>query len=491
MSKALAISGMNRKNAFREEWGVMEKRYDAIIVGAGPAGLFAALELTEKGASVLVVDKGRSLEGRKCPLKNGAVGQCIHCSPCSVICGWGGAGAFSDGKLTLTPEFGGNLERYVGRRVLEQLIPEVDAIWVHYGADTPVFEPDAAFAGEVVKKGRFAGLQVIPAKIRHIGTDRSQEVLAAVREALASRCDVLLETEVASILSDDGVVKGIRLTDGREIPSRFVLVCPGREGAHWMERVARELRLHVDSLPVDIGVRVEIPREWADGLTEQFYEVKALFNAPTFDDRVRTFCMCPGGEVVTEYQSDGKVVVVNGHSNRETKTENTNFAILVSTDFTEPFHDPNGYGTHIARLANMLGGTVLVQRLGDLRAGRRSTAERIRRGLVRPTLAEAEPGDLSFVLPYRHLTDILEMLHALDTIMPGINGPHTLLYGVEVKFYSLRLGLDETLQTSISGLYAAGDGAGVTRGVIQASASGLVAARSILRAAESFPPQGQ
>lgn len=454
--------------------------YDVIVVGTGPAGIFATRELVAQDLKVVMIDKGKPLEERKCPLKEGLVRQCIHCKPCSVICGWGGAGAFSDGKLTLTPEFGGNLERYIGRPRLESLIQTIDGIYVNYGADMPVFTPDQNFAGEVARKARFAGLRIIPASIRHMGTDRSKDVLSSIYRDLSTRCDILINTEVDRVLLDDGYPKGVLLKDGREIRAKNILLCPGREGAPWMERVARELALTVDSLPVDIGVRIEIPADWAREVTDQFYEVKAIFNTPTFDDRVRTFCMCPGGEVVTEYQSEKNIVTVNGHSNHDRKTENTNFALLVSTEFTEPFHDPNGYGSHVARLANMLGGAVLVQRLGDLKAGRRSTHARIDRGLVTPTLQTAEPGDLSFVLPYRHLKDIMEMIEALDSIMPGINGPHTLLYGVEVKFYSLRLALSHSLETSIPGLFAAGDGGGVTRGVIQASASGVVAAQGIL-----------
>lgn len=454
--------------------------FDFIIVGAGPAGLFAALELSKAGKKVAVFDKGAPIDVRKCPIKSGAVPSCVHCRPCSIICGWGGAGAYSDGKLTLTPEFGGNLEKSVGRDRLLDLIAEVDRTFVRFGADSPVYEPDPAFAAEVIRKGRAAGLQVIPARIRHMGTDRAKQVLAAFYGQLDSACRVSMGIEVKSVLVENGEARGVLLEDGTCVSAPAVLLAPGREGATWMERVARDLGLSIDSLPVDIGVRVEVPDEIANELTEQFYEVKAVFDAPTFDDRVRTFCMCPHGEVVTEYQSDSDLVIVNGHSNRDRKTGNTNFAILVSTEFTQPFRDPNGYGGAIARLANMLGGTVLVQRLGDLKAGRRSTAGRIERGLVRPTLRQAEPGDLSFALPYRHLTDILEMIKALNAIMPGIDGPHTLLYGVEVKFYSLRLSLDRGLQTSVKGLYAAGDGAGVTRGLVQASASGLVAARDFL-----------
>jgi uncharacterized FAD-dependent dehydrogenase len=399
-----------------------------------------------------------------------------------VLSGWGGAGAFSDGKLTLTPEFGGNLERYVGRERLCALIEEVDAAYMRYGDDTPLYEPDPSFAAEVVKKGRGAGLQVIPAKIRHVGTDKSSFILRGFYDELKGKAAMFMETEVTGVVAEGGSVKGVTLGDGSFIAAQAVILAPGRVGAPWVERLAKDLGLPVDSIPVDVGLRLEMPAEWSEAITQQFYEVKVLFNAPTFDDKVRTFCMCPHGEVVTEYQSEWDVVTVNGHSYRDHKTDNTNFAILVSTEFTEPFKDPNGYGAHIARLANMLGGGALIQRLGDLKAGRRSTRSRIERGLTRPTLKDAEPGDISFALPYRHLKDILEMVSALDAIMPGIDGPHTLLYGVEVKFYSLRLSVNGDLQTPIRGLYAAGDGAGITRGLIQSSASGIVAARAITQA---------
>ncbi|EFQ24292.1 NAD(P)/FAD-dependent oxidoreductase [Aminomonas paucivorans] len=459
------------------------KPYDVILVGAGPAGIFAALELTKAGKRVALVDKGRAIRNRVCPLKEGSVDQCIHCRPCNVVCGWGGAGAYSDGKLTLTPEFGGNLEQYCGRVDLVSLIAEVDRVYVDHGASEEKFVPEGTFANQILDRARRAGLEVIPATIRHMGTDRSKEILSRLREDLEGRCDILLDTPVEDVLVKDGRAAGVRLGDGTLLAADTVLLAPGREGAAWMEDTVRRLGLSIESLPVDIGVRVEIPAAWAKDITDQFYEIKAILDTPTFDDRVRTFCMCPNGEVTTEYQTHHDILTVNGHSNRDEgrKTENTNFAILVSTQFTKPFKDPNGYGSHVARLANMLGDTVLVQRLGDLKRGRRSTADRIARGLVRPTLKTAEPGDLSFVLPYRHLVGILEMLAALDPLMPGINGNHTLLYGVEVKFYSLKLALASTLETSIPGLFAAGDGAGVTRGVIQASASGLWAARAMLR----------
>ena len=302
-------------------------------------------------------------------------------------------------------------------------------------------------------------------------------------EEISRSCDVIMGRAVESIVVNEGRAAGVTLSGGEILESGVVLMAPGREGSFWMEKTVKALGLKIKSLPVDIGVRVEIPAGIAEAITDQFYEVKAVLDTPTFDDQVRTFCMCPRGEVTTEYLAQHDILTVNGHSNRDGngQTGNTNFAILVSTDFTEPFKDPNGYGSHIARLANMLGGGVIVQRLGDLKHGRRSTPSRIARGLVKPTLETAEPGDLSFVLPYRHLKGIMEMIQALDTIMPGINGKNTLLYGVEVKFYSLKLDLDTNLMTNIPGLFASGDGAGVTRGVIQASASGIVAARGIVK----------
>ena len=463
-------------------------KYDAIIVGAGPSGLFAARELAAAGEKVAILDKGKRIDERSCPLKKGKSDTCIHCRPCNVTCGWGGAGSFSDGKLTLTPEFGGNLEQYIGRGKLLELITAVDDIFVKHGASQEVFSPDPVFARDISIRANTAGLRIIPARIRHMGTDRSKEILQSMYLELSPSCDVMMETLVDSVVVRDGRAAGVRLADGSVMEAEAVLLAPGREGSLWMEKTVASLGLEIRSLPVDIGIRVEIPAGIAQAVTDQFYEVKAILDTPTFDVQVRTFCMCPHGEVTTEYMEQYDILTVNGHSNRDgdRRTDNTNFAILVSTDFTEPFKDPNGYGSHIARLANMLGGGVLVQRLGDLRQGRRSTPSRIARGLVEPTLKNAEPGDISFVLPYRHLKGILEMIQALDVIMPGINGKHTLLYGVEVKFYSLKLALDRDLMTSVPGLFASGDGAGVTRGVIQASASGIVAARGILKNRKSL-----
>jgi uncharacterized FAD-dependent dehydrogenase len=376
------------------------------------------------------------------------------------------------------------MEQYCGRKELISLISEVDKVYLEHGASKKLFKPEGEMASNIIGMARRAGHEVIPATIRHMGTDRSKNILQSMYLQAKDMVEVRTGTTVKEVLLDkNGAARGTSLEDGSEIEAKNVLLAPGREGAPWMEETIRKLGLDIASLPVDIGVRVEVPAVWAKDITDQFYEIKAILDTPTFDDRVRTFCMCPNGEVTTEYQSRQSILTVNGHSNQEAnhKTENTNFAILVSTEFTKPFNNPTGYGSHIARLANMLTGGIVVQRLGDLKKGRRSTPERITRGLVRPTLESAVPGDLSFVLPYRHLTGIMEMLEALDHIIPGVNSAHTLLYGVEVKFFSLKLELDAHLMTKIKGLWAAGDGAGVTRGVIQASASGLWAARSMLK----------
>lgn len=460
----------------------MAGKYDVIIVGAGPAGLFAAYRLSDCGKKVLLLDKGRAIDARVCPMKSGAE-KCVHCNPCNVVCGWGGAGAFSDGKLTLTPEFGGNLEEYCGKQALLSLIEEADRVYLEHGADKTLFTPSGENAKEIIRKALRAGLDVIPATIRHMGTDRTKTILGSIYRTISQKCEIVMNCSVDEVLlNPDGSVGGVRIESGAEFFAPNVLLAPGREGAAWMEKTVKGLGLEIESLPVDIGVRVEIPSAWALDITDSFYEIKAILDTPTFDDKVRTFCMCPHGEVTSEFQSHHGILTVNGHSDSAAeRTDNTNFAILVSKKFTKPFNDPIGYGSHIARLANMLGGGILVQRLGDLKRGHRSTPERIARGLVPPTLTSATPGDLSLALPYRHLVGIMEMLEALDNIIPGINGNHTLLYGVEVKFYSLKVALDCGLRTSIPGLYAAGDGAGVTRGVIQASAAGLWAARSIMR----------
>ncbi len=457
---------------------MVELKYDVVIIGAGPAGIFAALELAFKdNIKILMIDKGSPLEKRHCRTQH-EYGRCLRCEPCSVTCGWGGAGAFSDGKLTLSPAFGGNLCEFIEMQTLEQLIDQVDQVYVSFGASEKVYGTDKESVKEMERQAAAAGLSLIPAKIRHLGTENCYRILEKMYDKLRDRVDILMNSTVTKIISDNGVVRGVKLADGKVIEADYVICCPGRTGADWMQGESKRLGLTGYNNPVDIGVRVEVPAVIMENLTDKIYESKLIYFTSQFDDRIRTFCMNPYGVVVTE--SNEGLVTVNGHSFAEMKTENTNFALLVSKSFTEPFNEPIRYGRYIASLANMLGDGVLVQRLGDLLMGRRSTPERIKRGLVRPTLSEATPGDLSLVLPYRYLLAIIEMLEALDKLAPGINSRHTLLYGVEVKFYSFRLNLDQNLETGIKNLYAAGDGAGVTRGLIQASATGLLAARSII-----------
>ncbi len=451
--------------------------YKVVIVGAGPAGIFAALELAKSGVTdVLVVEKGHAIAKRRCPARRTA---CVGCRTCDIMTGWGGAGAFSDGKLTLTTEVGGWLGDFVPKPELELLVDYADELWLEFGATHEVHGPDPDTAAELEREATLAGMRLVPMRIRHLGTDRSPEVLDAMRVHLES-VGVTVRTELAAarILAENGRATGVELADGTTVTADAVIAAPGREGADWLAEQAQELGLKLVNNAVDIGVRVECPAPVMERLTDALYEAKLVYHTKAFGDTVRTFCMNPHGEVTTE--SYGDVVTVNGHSYAESKTPYTNFAVLVSQRFTEPFRDPITYGRSIAKLANLLGDGILVQRLADLKAGRRSTPDRIAQSLAEPTLAHATPGDLAAVLPYRHLTDIVEFLEAMEPLAPGISGPSTLLYGVEVKFYSSRLQVDADMHTQIDGLYAIGDGAGITRGLIQASASGVLAARAVL-----------
>ncbi len=440
--------------------------YDCIIAGAGPAGIFAALELTSKkeGLKILLIEKGKDITERNRK---------------DIFCGWGGAGAYSDGKLNLTKEVGGFLNEYIEAETLDELIAYADSIFLKYGATSGIKGADREATAPFEETASRAGLKLVPFPIRHIGTDRCVSLLKKMRDALNTKIKTLFNTEVTEVIHKNGRAVGVKTNGGEEFYSGFVILCPGRAGSNWLQRVARELSIGTAVNPVDIGVRAEVPASVLRAATNAMHEAKLIYNSRRFDDRVRTFCMNPYGVVVKERNNGFSTV--NGHSFSMKKSENTNFAILVGTAFTEPFHEANAYGEYIARLANLLGEGIIVQRLGDLQHGRRSTPERIEKGAVKPSLKDATPGDLSFVLPYRYLADIHEMIEALDRFAPGINSPSTLLYGVEVKFYSMRLKLTGALETPVKNLFAAGDGAGVTRGIIQASVSGIIAAREILR----------
>jgi hypothetical protein len=468
----------------------MKSNYDVIIVGAGPAGIFAALELAnyDKNLDVLLIDKGKLLDERHCPLPR--VGHCVRCQPCSIMSGWAGAGAFSDGKLTLSPDVGGRLTDYISEDALKEYIDYADQIYLRFGATKEVYGLNTKKVDDLMYEASRYNIKLIPCPVRHLGTDLSLEVLRGMYEYLVSetQTEFLPLTTVEEILvSEERAVKGVVLTtpqgEKQQVTAPFVIVAPGRGGAQWLSEQANKLALKTANNEIDIGVRVEVPNSIMDHLTRELYEAKLVYYADTFDNKVRSFCMNPGG-VVSEENYDGDIAVVNGHSyaNPELRTTNTNFALLVSTHFTEPFNQPTEYGKYIAKCANMLtGGGILIQRLGDLLKGRRTDESRLKKSTTIPTLKSAVPGDLSFVLPQRYLTSLTETLRAFDNIAPGIYSRNTLLYGVEVKFYSSKMKVKNNLETDIQGLYTIGDGAGITRGLIQASVTGIIVAQDIHR----------
>jgi hypothetical protein len=455
----------------------LKKRYDVVIVGGGPSGIFSAIELTKKdNLDVLILEKGHDIDKRKCPGKGK---KCFYCEPCAITCGWGGAGAFSDGKLNLSTKIGGWLDEYISKKELLKLIRYIDNIYLGFGAPNEDISLDSQKVEELKNKAKKFGLLFIPAQIRHLGTERCAQILKKMKSYISKRAEILTENEVSKILTSGDKIEGVVLTDETRYLCDYLILAPGREGSDWLMKEVMRLKLKVKNNAVDIGVRVEVPAYVMEPITDHFHESKLIYYSKQFDDQVRTFCMNPYGVVSNEKYGD--VITVNGHSYAENKTENTNFALLVSTNFTEPFKEPIAYGKHIARLANMLGGGTIIQRLYDLKAGRRSTEVRIKKSKVKPTLTKATPGDLSFVLPYRHLSDIIEMLDVLDNIVPGVASGDTLLYGIETKFYSCRLNLSSNLETDIKNMYAIGDGAGVSRGLVHASISGVIAARDILK----------
>ena len=465
----------------------MKKNYDVLIIGAGPAGIFTALELTKLNSetNILIIDKGRNITNRKCPART--TGKCVKCNPCGITYGWAGAGAFSDGKLSLSPEVGGRLLDYFTEEESKELIKYCDDVYLKFGAPKTVHGLNNEKIDEIKYEASKHNIRLVECPVRHLGTEMSAQVLQNMYEHLVNETNTEFEelTEAEDIIVEDGKAVGAFVNNKgqrREVRADHVIIAPGRGGAEWLSNEAKKLNLKVTNNAVDIGVRVEVPNSIMDHLTKDLYEAKLVYYSDTFDNKVRTFCMNPGGVVSEEHYDDGEIAVVNGHSylEKERKTENTNFAVLVSTAFTEPFDQPIEYGKYIAQLGNMLtGGGIMVQRLGDLVKGRRTNESRLKKTTTRPTLKSAVPGDLSFVLPQRHLTCIVEALKAFDNIAPGLYSKNTLLYGVEVKFYSSKFDTNDKFETSIKNLYTIGDGAGITRGLMQASVTGVVVARNI------------
>ena len=474
----MEINMNNSENASR--------RADVIIIGAGPSGIFCAYELKKQrpDLSIVMIEKGRSIEKRICPKRK--TGVCAHCQPCSITTGFSGAGAFSDGKLSLSPDVGGNLPEILGYEEAAKLIHESDEIYLEFGADPGIYGIDKQEEiDEIRRRAIIADLKLIECPIRHLGTEEGYKIYSRMQDHLAEiGVEMIFQTSVKNIIVENGQAIGVITDKDETLYGKEIVSAIGRDGSDWFSHICEEHHIETKVGTVDIGVRVEVRDEVMKFLNENLYEAKLVYYTPTFDDKVRTFCTNPSGEVATEYYDDN-LAVVNGHAykSKEFKTRNTNFALLVSKNFTKPFHTPIEYGKYVAQLSNMLcDGRILVQRYGDLRRGRRTTEERLYRNNLMPTLKDAVPGDLSLVLPHRILVDIEEMLKALDKVTPGIASDETLLYGVEVKFYSNKVMVDRDFETSIKALRAIGDGASVTRGLQQASANGLSVARSILKA---------
>ena len=453
-------------------------KFDIIIIGAGPGGIFSAYELIRENSNlnIAVFEAGHSLEQRHCPIDGETFKNCVHCKRCSIMSGFGGAGAFSDGKYNITNDFGGTLYEYIGKKSAIELMKYVDEINMKYGGKgTRLYST----AGTKIKKLCLQNkLNLLDASVRHLGTDINFIVLENLYHKLKDKVNFFFNTPVKNIeVLEDGYKIN---TEAKSFACDKCIVSVGRSGSKWMEQICNELKIATKSNRVDIGVRVELPAVIFSHLTDELYESKIVYRTKQFEDNVRTFCMNPNGIVVNE--NTNGIVTVNGHSyeGREKQTANTNFALLVSKHFSEPFKDSNGYGESIARLSNMLGGGVIVQRFGDLVRGRRSNEKRIEEGLVTPTLS-ATPGDLSLVLPKRILDGIIEMIYALDKIAPGTANDDTLLYGVEVKFYNMEVELNNQLESRHKGLYIIGDGSGVTHSLSHASASGVYVARNIVK----------
>ena len=453
---------------------------DVVIIGAGPAGLLAAARLADH-LKVIIIDKGKEIEGRKCISL--IRGTCKRCSPCNITGGLGGAGGLSDGKLNLRPDIGGDLKEFVDNDEAWEIIKEIDEFFLKHGAPDELYAPSEEEISEILRESAAYGIKFIPIVQRHIGSDKTPHVINSIRKEIENKgADFLLETEVIDIIADEGV-KGV-LVRGKdknefEIKCNYIMAAPGRVGAYWLSDQLKKLKISIKYNPVDIGVRVEVPHIVMDPVTSINWDPKFHITTRTYDDFVRTFCTCPKGFIVEEVYEG--FVGINGHSMREKLSENTNFAFLVRVELTKPTENTSAYAFSIASIANILGsGKPIIQRLGDLRRGRRSTWNRIEKSNVSPTFKNVIPGDIAMALPYRLIMDIVEGLEALNRVIPGVASDSTLLYAPEIKLYAMRAEMNQKLETPVKGLYVAGDGAGVSRGIVGAAATGIIAANSIL-----------
>ena len=465
-----------------------DNSYDVIIVGAGPGGIFTAYEIRENNPDlrVLLIEKGHSIEKRKCPKRK--TGICVNCQPCNITTGFSGGGSFSDGKLSINEdgEIGGDLAQYIGAEKFRKILHYTDGLYVGFGADPTIYGTVTTPTVEAIHRSAAqAHMKLIDSGVRHMGTEKAYDIYSRIQKELEKRrIDMLFDSPVTDFIIEeqpDGEkkVKGVVVADGRTFTAEHVVVGIGREGSEWLNGICRKYGIHSKVGPVDIGCRIETDAAITAQIDNSLYEAKLVYYTPTFEDKVRTFCWNPRGEVAEEKYGE-TLATVNGHSYKDEayKTGNTNFALLVSKNFTQPFKTPIEYGRYIAEMGNMLSGNkVMVQRYGDLKRGRRTTMERLAKNIIRPTLKDAVPGDLSLVLPYRIMVDIIEMIEGLDKIMPGLSGDNTLVYGVEVKFYSNRIVVDKHFQTNIHNLHVLGDGAGLTRGLMQASMNGVCMGR--------------